>query len=406
MRLKDNLTTTTPTYIQKLLEHTQTTFGKIVEDSADCSRLAEDIFRTTASHISPQTLRRLFKLIHSSSTPSKFTLEVLCTYCGYRSLEHYKQDVAEPTTFQSVKVIEASIYKEFFDVDSTPSSRSDPNNTYRQAIKNIIKRLYHDKDLYNIFTPMVAGNLTAQNYLFEQFPYIDGLGKGFAEGYNFYLKHNREPEGQCLGNALLFLAAVLKNDLTGLETYLEVINRLSLSEIRQPSLVGRYIGSNLLFHHLNGNLEEESHWEDIAVTYIFKTPYTSGSHLIAMEYQRMISIYLLLCEKYEQVIAVITPVLPKFLTFPKDRDYSFWATPMKIMLFKSHIYCGRSKMALAILPEYESADWLLEDYYRIHFLDGKIRITEQKSLKHVLVSDLRRLVTKTNFQFFQKLIPS
>jgi hypothetical protein len=406
MRLKDNLATTTPTYIQNLLEHTQTTFGKMVEDSADCSRLAEDIFKTTAYQISPQTLRRLFKLIHSNSTASRFTLEVLCTYCGYRSLEHYKQDVAEPTTLQSAKVIEASIYKEFFDVDTAASSKSDPNDTYRQAIKNIIKRLYHDKDLYNVFTPMVAGNLTAQNYLFEQFPYIDGLGRGFGEGYKFYLQHNREPEGQCLGNSLLFLAAVLKNDLTALKTYLDAINRLSLSDIRQPSLIGRYIGSNLLFHHLNGNIEEENHWEEIAVTYLTKAPYTSAADLNGMAYERLISIYFLLSEKYEQVIRVITPLLPKLLAFPKDREYSFWVIPMKIMLFKSHIYGGHSKMALAILPEYESADWLLEDYYRIHFLDAKIRITEKKGLKQELVSDLRRLITKTNFQLFQNLIPS
>jgi hypothetical protein len=403
MRLLDH-PGNTPVYVQKLLEHTESIFGQKIQDSADCGRLADDIFRTTAYHISPQTLRRLFKLISSSSSPSKFTLEVLSKYCGFRSLNHYKQQESESTELQSGKFNEASIYKEFFEVDAAPSSRSNLNDTYRQAIKNIIKRVYHDRDLYNIFTPMVAGNITAQNYLFEEFPYISGLGRGFAAGYNFYLKHKREPEGQCLGNAILFVAAVLQNDYESIHTYIDAINCLSLSDIKHPSLIGRYIGSNLLYHHLTGNLEEQNRWEQLAVTFLSKPQNTSRFQMNSIEYERMISIYFLLSERYERVVEFITPVLTKFLLLPKDVEYSFWIIPMKIMLFKAHIYCGRKKMALAILPEYESADWLFEDYYRIHFLDAKIKITDNKRLKQELVSDLKRMISKTNFPFFEKLI--
>lgn len=118
----------------------------------------------------------------------------------------------------------------------------------------------------------------------------------------------------------------------------------------------------------------------------------------------MIAIYLTLCDCHETLITVLSPVWKSVSMSPMDGEYGYWLSPMKIMLFKSHVYCGRPEEALAILPDYEPVDWMLEDYYRIQYLDAKIKISGVKSERKALQKDLSRLISKTNFLFFNKLL--
>jgi hypothetical protein len=395
--------------IDSLLEHTQSTFGKTITTNFDCCNLADEIFRTTDFLISAQTLRRVFRLIQSKTGASRYTIEVLCRYCGYQSLDQFFF-YTENASMNPARINEATIYKDFFDVETLPISRQALNSTYRKAVKNILKHLYSDRDLYNLVVPMLADNRTAQNYLFEQFPYIDGLGRGFAAGYNFYLQRKLEPEAQCFGNAILFLSAALQNDQTGLDTYLNAINSIPLAEIHHPFCRARYIGSNLLYHYMNGDQQALSTWMQMALSDLTGNPNAFGFQSESLEYERMIAIYLTLCDCHEMVITVLSPVWKRVSMSPMDLEYGYWLSPIKIMLFKSHVYCGRTKEALAILPNYEPVDWMLEDYYRIQYLDARLKITDVKSEKDIkserkaLQKDLSRLISKTNFLFFNKLL--
>lgn len=266
--------------IEPLLEHTQSTFGKTITTNFDCCNLADEIFRTTDFLISAQTLRRVFRLIQSRTGASKYTIEVLCRYCGYHSLDQFLFYTGS-VSMNPARLNEATIYKDFFDVETVPISRQELNSTYRKAVKNILKHLYNDRELYNLVVPMLAENRTAQNYLFEQFPYIDGLGRGFAAGYNFYLQRKLEPEAQCFGNAILFLSAALQNDRDELVTYINAINSISLNDIRHPFIRARYIGSNLLYHYMAGNQQALSSWIQLALSDLTSNPNDFGFGLKA-----------------------------------------------------------------------------------------------------------------------------
>src|SRR5687768_6710853 len=73
--------------LQNLKEEVERIFGRKILTASDCQDLSNDIYKQTKEKVSLNTLRRFFHLIASKYQPSSFTLNLLCKYCGFSSLD-------------------------------------------------------------------------------------------------------------------------------------------------------------------------------------------------------------------------------------------------------------------------------------------------------------------------------
>src|SRR3954469_14681666 len=64
-------------------------FGKRIQSSSDCQTLCNEILRTSDIKISFNTIRRFFNLMKAEGSPSSYTLNALCNYCGFQSFDKF-----------------------------------------------------------------------------------------------------------------------------------------------------------------------------------------------------------------------------------------------------------------------------------------------------------------------------
>ncbi|MRT93070.1 hypothetical protein [Ancylomarina sp. 16SWW S1-10-2] len=84
-------------------------FGQELSYNKDCEVLSEIICESTGGRISATTIRRLYGLLKSPSTPSKFTLNLLAQYVGFKSWTDFEYNyviesndsTAKPTTWEA-----------------------------------------------------------------------------------------------------------------------------------------------------------------------------------------------------------------------------------------------------------------------------------------------------------------
>ena len=67
-------------------------FGQELSYNKDCETLAEIVCEATGGRISATTIRRLYGFLKSSSAPSKFTLDLLAQYIGFKSWNDFQSN--------------------------------------------------------------------------------------------------------------------------------------------------------------------------------------------------------------------------------------------------------------------------------------------------------------------------
>lgn len=75
--------------IQLLKENVEKKFGRKIQYAKDCAELSASVFDATNCKVSETTLKRLYNLVNSSFNPSKYTLNSLSSYIGYKSLDDF-----------------------------------------------------------------------------------------------------------------------------------------------------------------------------------------------------------------------------------------------------------------------------------------------------------------------------
>ncbi|WP_321280672.1 NACHT domain-containing protein [Marinifilum fragile] len=75
--------------IEQLKSEILKKFGEDLVYTKDCKFLADTICEETGSRISTTTIRRLFGFLKSTTTPAKYTLNILSGYLGYQNWEHF-----------------------------------------------------------------------------------------------------------------------------------------------------------------------------------------------------------------------------------------------------------------------------------------------------------------------------
>jgi hypothetical protein len=381
-------------------------FGMQINNAADCDLLSEYVFKSTNHIVSSQTFRRLFNLIKSKSLTSRATADILATYCGYSNLEQLFFAQLDFENEQEDKFQEAEIYKAFFEVEVPAIARGELNMVYEKAISGILKKVFNDKALYDALMPLIASNPTAHIYLFERFPYISGFGRGFASGYSLYLKHKQDVEAKVFGNALLFLAAVLSNEHAVAKLYYDNVCLINLATIRHPFAIARYLGTRLLYYHITGNEKCKLEMMDLIVDRLQASSNVNrhGFHSFNIEFELLIAEYLSLAGSFQLVIDILLPVYQQKALISVDMDRGFWLMPIKIMLIRAFSYTNRFEEALALMPLLGTLNWLVDDYFSIQLLNAKQRLGQDPADIAAINGELKRLIEKTRFRFFESLL--
>ncbi len=76
--------------IQKLKDSVEVKFGRRIAYQKDCKILSDKLYEHTSQVVSPSTLRRFFGFLTTNSNPSRATLDILSTYCGYSDWNDFK----------------------------------------------------------------------------------------------------------------------------------------------------------------------------------------------------------------------------------------------------------------------------------------------------------------------------
>lgn len=74
--------------------------------SIGCTMMAHDMSSCLNASISPNTLKRAFGIIHSSSATSKYTLNLIARYVGYTSWENFiNEEPSKTSTFNNINIL-------------------------------------------------------------------------------------------------------------------------------------------------------------------------------------------------------------------------------------------------------------------------------------------------------------
>ena len=124
-----------------LFREVENVFHHKISTSTNCNQLSREIQVKTSHYISAQTLRRLYGLVKTNTSPSLFTLDTLSQYCGY---EDWNQLYSEKRNIDSTPVQTKAFSKWVLDFYKAPLPKLWPSNDYFIACRNIAERIVTD----------------------------------------------------------------------------------------------------------------------------------------------------------------------------------------------------------------------------------------------------------------------
>ncbi|RYZ00277.1 MAG: hypothetical protein EOO11_02085, partial [Chitinophagaceae bacterium] len=305
-----------PEALRRLRELACRAFGKPLTHSFECELMSADVRKVTGTAVSPQTLRRLFGFLRSDFAPAVRTLNTLAIYAGFSGWHGFTAQQAAPEAYRPLTLPEeASLYLDFYKVDL----RAEGDMNYHNASRNIAFRILSNPGLLEALAPALARDRVAQVYFYERFPFIDGLCGEYRRFLPLYLQ-KKGTEAQLFGNNLLFLSAWLSADSKEQQLYIGRIRRLPLDESLHPFVIGRSLGSQLLYELEQGRditplLNEAQRWHQYFLGRdtggVWQFPY----------FPFVLSEYLCLAGLYGESHALLRPVLQGRRRFSIERGY-------------------------------------------------------------------------------------
>lgn len=377
----------------------QNTFGQEILYSKDCILLEKDIFDKIQLKISAQTLRRLYGFLADKVQISNTSLKHLSNYCGYNSYNELLNDSynsSEDNYTNDLKYI-----KLFY---STNYSNSNFDENYHNAAKNLAKSIINNKGLLNKSTTFLSKNKTAQIYFFERFPYVDGLANGYQIHVQKYLKEKKNTEAQLFGYCLLYLGLALSNNSSRTEV-LNKINALKITETIHPFPLARKYMSNILENYLNNNTKELEKWIKESLIESAKINYLNKEYSFFPFSQLIIADVLNLINRPIEAAEIIKTAELDYKRIPNSSlDYGYYEVfdlIKSINLFQ----LGKIDDAKRIIKrtKYNDVIFIMHDYFLIQRLILELNFIKSKaSIKYQSkVKDLKHLIEKTNFYFFE-----
>jgi len=388
--------------VKKIKPIIENRYGKPITFSSECIDVSKHIFNTTGLTLSAQTLRRMLGFIDSMVMPSKNSLEIIALYCGYNSFKDLKQSQKKQINISKNDNI--TIIKSFYSIDLHAAY----DFNYQTACGNIAELILNDLPLLNQISSFLSKNKIAQIFLFERFPYIDGLCNGYETSLKKYYQEKKTNEAQLFSLCLMHLGAVLSLNKQKAKKYLHAINTIPVTKDVHSFVIARKLMANLLnaYNDKNDLLLESLIYdaftteENIQKTKKDYFPFfafvmTDAFHLIErpLEAEKMLRI----CNAYQ------APNNSKVNEMPIDLGY---IKGIELMNGLSAYHLGDHKKAKRILNsiEVQNIPFNFRNYFLIQMkrIEYKLCVKASSKKKTSILNELNALIEKTGFVFFDE----
>ena len=392
------------TRLKHLLKEVENVFRCKISTATNCNQLSRDIQSKTSEYISPHTLRRMFGLVKTDSSPSVYTLDVLSKYCGYQD---WNQFVLGKKKSSSSSVQKEDFSKWVLDFYQSSALKKWPSNDYYFACKNVAERIVTDKTLYKTIPSQLASLPSGQILFFECFPYIDGLGNGYQQHLKIYLQNKSNNwEAQVFVNCLLFLGAYLTQNDKQLKLYYSIVNSIKCPLPREmhPIPTARYIGVQILYHHYTGNHDEMMYWCKKGIHEYIQL-YKKEQARFDVNYYFILSEHLILAGLYEECAEMVEPFINRhWKEFSRVNTYEYnYYEEARLIWAISNMKLGNDigkQMFKSINTN--SFVFTKSKIYMLHFLKQQLSLCSDsaKVKREKLRKQINELVKDTGFNYF------
>lgn len=158
-------------YLRSLIVNT---FSRSICNVYDCKLLEEDIFKAIAQRVSVDTLRRLFNILKSNSSPSTFTLDVCSNYVGYNGWESLVQSHSEQNILHQKALV--------FDIIE--------NDISFEELSNRINTFTKSKEMYETFNQIILAKAQKEDVVFFEKIFELRIVFEFNETFKYNIYHS------------------------------------------------------------------------------------------------------------------------------------------------------------------------------------------------------------------------
>ncbi len=400
---------TSTDHLKYLLKETEHVFHCKVATSANCNQLSIEIRSKTSQNISSQTLRRLFGLVKTNTSPSLFTLDALSEYCGY---QNWSQFCSEKET-SDIPLVHTELFsKMVLDFYKVPLPKLWPSSDYYIACKNTAQHIIRDEALYRSLPSQLATLPSGQLLFFECFPYIDGLGNGYQKHLRIYLQNKaaRDRQSQIFANSLLFFGSLLTKNESQLKKYYSIINSITCPIPYQMHdiPIARYIGTQILYNQHVGNPDEALLW--IKKGYEYAQCYEKEDRLDFCNYFLVLSEYLFFAGRYAECIELLRYAKnPKWNQYfiNKPYDLGYYEVTQAIIAI-SNLKLGNHDKGMQLFKKINTSSFVFTEckLYGLFYLKQQLSLCSDKAKKKrtKILNQINGLVSDTGFVYFSASI--
>lgn len=391
-------------HLECLLRETENVFHRKIATSANCNQLTREIRVKTSQNISSQTLRRLFGLVKTDTSPSLFTLDALSQYCGYQD---YSQFCAEMEIVDVRLVQIKSFSKWVLDFYKAPLPNLWPSPDYYMACRNVAQRILVDGSLFKSLPSQLAALPSGQILFFECFPYIDGLGSGYQKHLKVYLQNKASDwQSQIFANCLLFFGSFLTKNDSQIKKYYAIVNSITCPLPGQLHNIptARYLGTQILYNQYIGNNDEVLLWTKKGLNDYAE--YYKKEELAFCNYFLILSEHLFLSGLYSECIELLN-----YAEDPKWNQYFIsnlfdlgYYEVVQVILAISNLKIGNIIKGKQILKNVNASSFVFTKckLYTLYLLQQQLSLCGNKATKKraKIVNQIDRLVRDTGFIYF------
>lgn len=368
-----------PNDLFNLKEDVLCRYGKMLNKSVDCDKIAKVVSNETKSYINGITFKRLYGFTKYPFNPSYQTLDILCNYIGF---ENWVEYLTIKNQNAKISNQEISLFKSIYNLDYI-NEINEYEGGIQSISRQIIKKIISAPTSFENVVNSLVTNKWAQVFIFEHFPIYDQLIPFYHYAYYQYLKHKKTNEAQIYGNSILFLKALWIFDKDEASKRIKQINKTDISLEIHPFVIGRYLACNLYYTHffLNRNtkyiVEKIFDFEkQIKIdNYHFKD--FPAFHYIVSE-------ALLHCNYYEETIKIIDIAFNKYQF---KREFAKKGYYRQMLMFKADALfeLGDKNQANLIMNKVNPANFyfISKKYYSTLFHLTKYKLNPNQISKDI-----------------------
>lgn len=360
-------------------------FGKQISTATDCEKLADALKQNFNANISPQTLRRFFGLIKSTSKTSIFTLDLLSKYCGFRDYESFRQSYSN------------SELELFFGSDE------DNGKNYWRKSEELCRQIIDSPELLVEIHHRLLSYPLARKYFMENHPMRDMIGTVYSQYFLSYLKFNQTNEAKIFAYGFLFHSAFLLENTELMELCYRKVAETDLSEEVYVIPAGLKFGVQLLYADF---IEDEDlfrkYFNEMKETRI---EYIKASEKSVCSFEYTVLESLIFTERTEEIKFLLennTPHKVKDYSYiPEDRKQTHdevW----KILCAAAFQKIGDLEKSNAYLKKVNLKNlgigW--KKYYTMFYYFTQIELAEADKREEIILK-LQKLIDETHFFYFE-----